>query len=109
MAISKTTIETLNNHHKELYGPLVEWLNQNVPVEEGYTPFQNAYEYLYSNWNVLGPRTKNPEKQSTYIDYIMMVIFNGDSIGYILQNSFMNDREDKFIKFYNRLDRNLKK
>jgi len=109
MNINKTTIETLNNHHKNLYTPLVNWLESNVKIEDGLTAYENLYNYLYSNWNVLGAKTISPEKQSTYIDYIVMVIFNNDSVGYILQNSIMNGREDKFIKFHNRLLKNLNK
>lgn len=107
MNINKTTIQTLKTHHEELYPSLVSWLEVNVPIQNGCTPYQSTYEYLYTNWNVLGVRAQNPQKQSSYIDYIMMVIYSGDSIGYILQNPIMNERLDKVTKFFNRLQKNL--
>lgn len=107
MKPSNLSIQTLNQHHNELYVPLVNWLEKNVPIKDGYTASQSAYEHIYTNWNTLGVRAKNPEKQSSYIDYIMMVIFDGDIEGYFIENPQLKNRIDKFTKFYNRLHKNL--
>lgn len=102
------TIQILNQHHNQLNKPLVEFLKKNVPIVDE-TPWITAYNYFYNNWNVLGPNTQAPETQSAYIDYIMMVIFDNDSKGFLSEHSciFNNNQFEVIEKYFNRLEKKL--
>lgn len=93
----KNTNTNTNTTSNKLYKSLIQFLESNVSLNENETPWITAYNYFHET-------LKNEE--SSYIDYIMMVVFNNDEEGYILEHP---EKSNMITEYYNRLEKQLTK